>query len=475
MAHSGSRVLSKLRNEVKRSRGQLGKLDSGIQRQLVDLTGTRNELAVSYRKLAGFYLEEIDAQRLGARFDDTFREVANLLDQRDRQQRNVNASLTANEQLLEQVQSEQASRGQARDEAAAALEDKIIATREVLLDDRDFLAIREQWHASKARHAQVTERLGAAVDDRDAKRKPYDNDRIFSYLWARRYGTEHYRSRGLVRLFDGWLREFVDYDNSSRNFQLLLAIPDRLEQHAESLRREIAALAEQLDQAFESRLAADGGGSLRQSLADAEQTLQKSIAETARLGGESDQLARTLAGFEQGIDQYSATAMQQQRDQFAVDPLPALWQRARSTPSGADDRLVTQIDQLRRQEVKLERHLLDRRGAATRLRERLAELQAVELDFTRKDWDSRYSSFGRRLDIGWLVASVLQGKLDRHAALKHLRRHQRFRDRRGSTWSGGFPGSRGGRGRSGGGGFGGGGFSGGGGFGGSGFSTGGGF
>lgn len=487
MSYKGASVLSRLRQDVQQAKRRLGGLDGSIQRDLAQLTNVRNELAAGYRKLAGFYLEEIDAQRLGARFDDTFREVASLLDQRDRSYQGARDELTANEQLVDQVASEQSSRTQVRDQAAAALEDQVIASREQLLNDPDFLAIRELWNNSKTVHTQATERLGAAVDDRDSKRKPYDNDRIFSYLWARRYGTEHYGSRGLTRLFDGWLSEFIDYDNNSRNFELLLAIPDRLQQHAESLQREIDGLAERLDQAFEDKLVANGGPALREALDSAEQALGRTIDESTRLRDQSTQLATTLSGFEQGSDQYSGAAMQRQREQFSVDPLPSLWRRARSTPSGADDRLVKQIERLRYQEAELEEELLEDRRDATRLRERLAELQAVELDFTRRDWDSGYSTFNRRLDIGWLVAAMLKGKLDRQAAVKHLKRHQRFRDRGGSSWSGGFGGgrsrSRSGRSRSGGnrgggggfGGFGGGGFSGGGGFGGGGFRTGGGF
>ncbi len=475
MSYKGTSVFSRLRRGVSRAKGRLAKVDGSLQRDMSELAQVRTELAKRYRELAGFYLEEIDAQRLGARFDQTFREVAGLLDRRDRESKQVEQTLAANEQLFDQVESEQASRVAARDEAAAALEDKTIEVQQALLKDDDFLKLRELWNQSKAKREQVVERLAAAVDDRELKRQPYDGDRIFSYLWGRRYGTQNYPSRGLTRVFDGWLAQFVDYDNNSRNFELLLAIPDRLQAHAESLQREIDGLAERLDEAFEERFAASAGGPLREQMQRAEHDLQQAIDEASRLRQESDRLGLRLAKFEQGTDELSTEAMQRQRDQFAVEPLPQLWQRASSTPSRVDDQLVKRIERLRYQERELLEEIEEDRRDASRYRERLSHLQAIELEFQRRRWDSSYSRFGRRMDIDWLVAAVLKGKLDRVAAIKHLRRHQSFRSRhKGGRRGGGGSGGWGG-GSSGGGGFGGGGFSGGGSFGGGGFSTGGGF
>jgi len=476
MSYKGASVFSRLRRGISRAKQRLAKVDQSLQRDMRELTEVREALANRYRELAGFYLEEIDAQRLGARFDQTFRDVAVLLDRRDREFDQAQAKLQANEQLFDQVEAEQPSRIEARDEAAAALEDRTIQVQQALLQDSEFQALRERWQQTQAKHAQVTERLAAAVDDRDLKRQPYDDDKVFSYLWERRYGTEHYRSRGLTRVFDGWLAAFIDYDKTSRNFELLLAIPDRLRTHSESLQREIDGFAKRLDDAFEAKFQADGGSPLREQMERSEQILQRTIDEAARLRQESERLGLRVAKFEQGADELSSEAMQRQRDQFAVDPLPQLWRRATSTPSRVDDQLVQRIERLRRQEHELIEDIEEDRHDASRYRKHLSHLQAVELEFQRRRWDSSYSRFGRRLDIDWLVASVLKGKLDRIAAMKHLRRHHKFRKRsRRGGGGGGWGGGSSGGGSWGGGSFGGGGFSGGGSFGGGGFSTGGGF
>ncbi len=483
MAHKGSSVLRQLRQRTSETAKRLNHIDSQIESDLKRLEKTRTSLASAYRKLATFYLEEIDQQRLGARFDDTLHHVNRLLQQRDGAQREASEALGANEQLITQVQNEHEHRVTARDEAAAVLEDVVIATQDSLGDQPEFADLRSNWLQNRSRLKQVSERLSAAEADRDSKRQPYDKDRIFAYLWARRFGTEHYQVRGLSRFLDRQLARFIDYDKASRNFELLLAIPDRLQQHAASISRQIDAQAADLDQRFETALVAAGGQPLRDALQEAENVLQQNVDEMNRLQSESERLDSQLAEFSQGRDEFSAAAISRQREQFAIDPLPALWRRAKSTPSGVDDRLVATVEQHREEERVLERSVEQGRRESGSLRSKLAELQAVAGHFHRKDWNSKYSSFKRRLDMDWLIGAILRGQLDRHAAIKHLRRHQRFRQRNGGSWSGGFGGrSSGGRssgGWSGGGGssggFGGGGFSGGGGFGGGGFSSGGGF
>ncbi len=75
-----------------------------------------------------------------------------------------------------------------------------------------------------------------AEADREEKRRPYEADPLFMYLWRRRYGTREYRASNLVRYFDRKVAHLIGFETARINYAMLMELPDRLREHAESLR-----------------------------------------------------------------------------------------------------------------------------------------------------------------------------------------------------------------------------------------------
>ena len=82
-----------------------------------------------------------------------------------------------------------------------------------------------------------------AEADRDEKRRPYESDPLFMYLWRRRFGTRDYEASNLVRYFDRKVAHLIGYEAARVNYAMLLELPDRLREHAERLKQEAAARA----------------------------------------------------------------------------------------------------------------------------------------------------------------------------------------------------------------------------------------
>lgn len=90
-----------------------------------------------------------------------------------------------------------------------------------------------------ARMAEEAERKAAqAAEDRERKRRPYEADPLFTYLWRRSYGTAAYRAGPLARYLDRKVARLVGYEAARANYALLIALPDRLAEHAARLRAE---------------------------------------------------------------------------------------------------------------------------------------------------------------------------------------------------------------------------------------------
>ncbi|HEV2559996.1 MAG TPA: hypothetical protein VGU45_15355 [Microvirga sp.] len=79
------------------------------------------------------------------------------------------------------------------------------------------------------------EKAAQAEADREEKRRPYEADPLFMYLWRRRYGTRDYAAGPFVRYFDRKVAHHIGYEAARVNYALLLALPDRLREHATRL------------------------------------------------------------------------------------------------------------------------------------------------------------------------------------------------------------------------------------------------
>ena len=85
---------------------------------------------------------------------------------------------------------------------------------------------------------RAEEKAARAEADREEKRRPYEADPLFMYLWRRRFGTRDYRASPLVRYFDRKVAHHIGYEAARVNYTMLLELPDRLREHAERLKKE---------------------------------------------------------------------------------------------------------------------------------------------------------------------------------------------------------------------------------------------
>jgi hypothetical protein len=101
----------------------------------------------------------------------------------------------------------------------------------------------ERMPISTAIVAKAEEKAAQAEADREEKRKPYEADPLFMYLWRRRFGTREYQASALVRALDRKVAHLIDYETARVNYTMLMELPQRLREHAERLRASGTATA----------------------------------------------------------------------------------------------------------------------------------------------------------------------------------------------------------------------------------------
>ena len=481
--------------ESKRLHSQVEQAKAGEARQLAALARIR--------------LEELAADRVAGGLDAADRRALELLEQRKADiagMADALATSTTRQQALDRAREDACV---ARDAAVSARDDQAEATLDRLGETDAYQAQLARVERGTSQAALATEKAQRSEFDRAEKRKPYESDKLFSYLWRRRFKFPDYRAMPLIRTLDTWVAGLCRYESAHRDYGMLLVIPDRLRAHAEQLVEQASNDAIALAEIENAAFAADGVPALTEAL-------EKSVGGLACAGEELDaeedrydSLLKERAELESGDDAHSRSALAALKLQIEHEDVVQLRRDAERTSTAADDSAVSAIASFRDQQNDLEPRLEELRTELKSAMKNLKEVQKLRREFRNRGYDSSNSIFDDDFDIGGLLGGLAIGALAFGNVWSQFGRNQRFlRSRRrqssganlamgilggllssgltvGSSSSrsggGGFGGFGFGGGSSGGssfGGFGGGGgFSSGGGFGGGGggFSTGGGF
>jgi hypothetical protein len=200
-------------------RGEAERLDAALRAAFDEAARHRAETLAAFRDLAQRKLDGAARQQAIMELDAAERRVSELFAQRRQELERLAVQRREALEALRQAEAEALSGSQgSRIESVPARPDDL------------------------ARMAEEAEKKAAQAEaDRDEKRKPYEADPLFMYLWRRRFGTAEYRAGPLVRYLDRKVARLVGYDAARANYALLNEIPLRLRQHAERLKAEIAS------------------------------------------------------------------------------------------------------------------------------------------------------------------------------------------------------------------------------------------
>ena len=205
----------------------------------------------------------------------------------------------------------------------------------------DRLEADPEWQARTAAVATAEKTAAAAGEkasqaeaDRDEKRKPYDADPLFTYLWERGYGTSAYRAGPIARFFDAKVARLVGYDTARPNYHMLNEIPLRLRQHADRLDQAVNEARAALEAYERQGLEADGIVALEADMQAAGEAHDKAEAAIdgieAKLAALDDQQAALL---DPARDASLATALDGLSEAISRETLSALYKEAMATPT----------------------------------------------------------------------------------------------------------------------------------------------
>ena len=406
---SGRQALATIEQTIAQARGEEARLDAALKSAADQVARLRAERMDAFRALARHKLDAMTQKGVVGALDAAERQALDLLAQRRQAFERLTERRAAAEQAVKDSEAE-------RHAKAAALEEALKPIAAVRQQVEAQVRASPEWSAERARIeeapaiAEEAEKKAVQAEaDREAKRKPYEADPLFMYLWRKKFGTAEDRSGPLVRFFDRRVARLVRYDKARANYVLLNEIPQRLREHARRMKAEIANARERLTTLEREALVKAGVEPLvararaaKADLDQAERRLAEAKAALAALDREHD------ASVLQGEGPYR-DAIELLASADARENLQALYRDAMATPAPEDDAIVRRIEAadgaIRRAEREME-------GIRAKLRELTQRRAAIEHErdaFRQQGYDRPYGRFDNGNTIGNVLGGILGG------------------------------------------------------------------
>jgi chromosome segregation ATPase len=433
---SGRDALATIEGAISQARGNEQQLDAALRSAEEEATRLRADRTALFRALARVrldaFVQEGESPELLRTLDSAERRALDMVRDRGFTLKRQAAERAS---LYDAVQTAEAER-HAR---AGALEQALTEIEGIRRAAEPRIRASDAWKAQEARiaeaehiAAEAEKKARQAEEDREVKRKPYESDPLFMYLWNEKFSTAQYEAGFFARFFDRMIAKLVRYQDAAPNYRMLNEIPTRLREHAERRKAAVGEARQGLAQAEMAALAEVGMG---------EHTARVEQARSALIAAERElsTAKRKLEAFE---SEHAAAAEDPVYNQALAllaeadsrDDVQELYREAARTRTPDDDKIVRQIEAIEAKLAKAEAEVDHIRAEARDLARRRAEVERQRDEFRTRGYDNPYGGFGNGNVIGSILGGILQGALQGAILRDALKDGYRQRD---NPWGGG--------------------------------------
>jgi len=440
---SGRDALAAIEGTIGKARGQEQQLDAALRSAEEEAARLRADRAALFQSLArarlDAFVQEGAQPELLRSLDNAERRALDLVNDRGLQLKQQAVARKSLFDLVQEAEAARHARAEALEKALAGIEGVRRAAEPTIRASAAWKAQEEKIAAAEKVALESEKKAQQSEEDREVKRKPYESDPLFMYLWNAKFGTSDYEAGFLARFIDRMIARKVGYADAMPNYRMLNEIPLRLREHAERRKAAIGQERQGLAQAELAALSEVGMGDLarqveasRSALIEAERAL--SLAK------------RKLADFEaanaaSADDPAYAQAVAILAEADSRDDLKELYRDAARTRSPDDDKIVRQIEAVEQRLAKAEADVDHIRAEARDIARRRAEVERQRDEFRGRGYDNPYGGFGNGGMLGSILGGILQGAIQGSVLRDALKDGYRQRD---NPWGGGLGGGSGG-------------------------------
>ena len=378
---TGQQALRQIEQAAGTIRGQENELQIALTQVAEQATRLRAERLETFKQLAAVRLDAMRGQKIVADLDAAERRALDSLADTERELSRIGSERARLEAERVRAENERHAKADALATALADLEELQARVEPQVRQQPDWLAQKKAIEAAQAIADESDKKASGAEADRENKRKPYEDDALFMYLWKRSFGTSAYKASFFVRYFDRKVAELVRYPDARANYAMLNEIPARLRAHAQRRAEEVAIQQQKLGEIELAGLRAGGSAALeaqvtaaRAAAKQADDALMASEAAIAALDARQGEFtkSRTDAALNRAIDLVASADAQ--------ETIEELYREARQTPTRDDDMLVARIEKIDAALARAEDEMSSLRRKAQEVAGRRVEVER-ERDF----------------------------------------------------------------------------------------------
>lgn len=423
---------------IERSIEDLRRREQTLQTALESANAKRANLVDArlraFRELAEVRTRTAIADGIIDESDRLTDQVASLLEARTK---TVNA-LTERQRAADATRT---ARTKAHDDLAHRIEglearlDAVAETvRSGMSSDPDYAQTVKTADEARAVLERAQAKTERARSDRAEKGRPYENDPLFMYLWRRKYGSSDYHPWNIIRWLDSKVAALIRYSEARANYAVLLAIPERLQEHTARLAEDAKAAAASVDAIEAQKIAAAAGEDLISELKTARASYTAGNTELARLAGEIAEISSQLNRYAEGLDHAFRKAVDMTADFLAEESLARLRNTARATATPSDDQIVERIATIDQNIDDLRDKVDDDRQQLEQIFAKKTELMRIAAEYRRSHYDDPASVFEPDGAGGIILEELLKGAIDAAEYWARTRRSHRWRSRPGDPF-----------------------------------------
>jgi hypothetical protein len=440
---SGREALSSIEDGIAGVRSNESQLNTVLRSATDEAERQRRMLAETYRALALVRLDAVMRGDIVGELDAAERRAVDLMRAQKAKLDQLLIRHAGASQKVRDAEAAHRAATEAVEQAGAPITALSAEVAKKLQDDATWKVQATRVETATGVAQGSEDKAKQAEGDRETKRKPYEADALFMYLWKRGFGTASYSAGNFTRAMDRWVARLVGYDLARPNYAMLNEIPLRLRENASTRVKELEAEHRALD-AIERKALEDAGvkpleqvlAKQRAALDGATKVLNDAQAALSALDKERE----LLVG--QGDRQAHDDAIGVLSQALARDDIQTLYKDALATKTGDDDKLVQKIDETQRAVAKADAEVTRVRDETREIARRRGELEGVRDNFRRRNYDQPWGGFelGQGQVVGDVIGGIIRGAVQGAVLWSILEGGYRRRD--GGGWNGGsWPGS----------------------------------
>jgi chromosome segregation ATPase len=407
---TGRQTLGEIEGALAKLRREEGQLDSALASAVAQAEKLGAERANALRELARIKLDEIAAGRLVRNLDAAEQRAMQILEGRRLRLEALNRQ---QQTLADELQ--QAER--VRHEAAQEVEEAVEAVDTIRVTAEGKVRSSQAWaDLDKAREAadrvavEAEKKAEQSQAELGEKKKPYDDDPLFAYLWGRKFGTAAYSAGNIARMMDRRVADFIGYQEARASYAMLVEIPLRLREHANRQRKATDEIALSIAALERQAMVEEGVESKERALAEARHKLATADADAERRRQQLKQVeAQREALIGGSADSAYHDALKTIADADSQDDIGTLYTEAKRTGTPTDDMIVRRISGLDERIAELEKETASLRRAAREMAGRRTEVERVRDRFRTSGYDHPNATFRNDNEIAVVLGQILEG------------------------------------------------------------------